>query len=300
MANEIQLQTTADVNVYALIRNASAQVWSFADSEFVTYADADLGDYDLALTEQGTSSGYYVASFPSTITTPGNYNVTAYKRAGASPAVSDEAVGQGVIVWDGAAEVDQGSSDLVTLAEAKSYCGITDDGDDAFVEFVIDAITAEVEKFCDRTFSVQTYTEYHDAFPGVLQLDRYPIVTLTSVTYGAQETSPTVVAADQFVVDSALGRIALKPDATVERSSWYCSPSWRSIKVIYSAGAAAPDDVRLAALKLAARAYDSRDRDMNLTNEKIGDWSASFDFRGLLAEDAEVYKTLFKHRRISL
>lgn len=118
MANEIQVVYTTGKNLYALVRNTSGQVWN--GNTFVTYNSANLGTYAIALTEQGTS-GYYSGDFPAGITTAGLYAVTAYKRAGGSPAEGDAVAAGGNIPWQGlnnaytderAAKLD--SLDLVT------------------------------------------------------------------------------------------------------------------------------------------------------------------------------------------
>lgn len=85
MANEIQFAFgIADrTNLYALVRNSAGQIWN--GSAFVTYATASFASYPIALTEQGTASGFYVGDFA----TAGEYMVEIRQRAGGSPAESD-------------------------------------------------------------------------------------------------------------------------------------------------------------------------------------------------------------------
>lgn len=100
MASEIQLQhTTAGANLYALVRNSVGQVYN--GTAFVTYATADLANYDIALTEQGTASRFYAGNFPAVAA--GVYGVSVYVRAGANPAEGDALAGIGDIEWDGSA-----------------------------------------------------------------------------------------------------------------------------------------------------------------------------------------------------
>ncbi len=75
---------------------ASDEVWGTGDR------DAD--DYDVSMTEAG-SSGHYVGDFDSVPNIEdGIYRVVIYLQAGANPADSDAAIASGQIEWDGSAE----------------------------------------------------------------------------------------------------------------------------------------------------------------------------------------------------
>lgn len=98
MADKIQCAfDTAAANLYAIVRNSGGQAWN--GSSFENYTTANLGNYDIALTEQGTASRYYTADFPTVAA--GIYAVTIYERAGGSPAEGDTAITGGSIDWDG-------------------------------------------------------------------------------------------------------------------------------------------------------------------------------------------------------
>lgn len=102
MAGKIQIQySTSGVTVYAVVRNSVGQVWSVAGSAFVTYATADLDDYDIPMTEQGVASRYYTADFPAGITPLGVYATAIFQQAGGSPAETDSVLTGGSIDWDG-------------------------------------------------------------------------------------------------------------------------------------------------------------------------------------------------------
>lgn len=169
MANEIQvLGITADLTVYVTIFNSSAQVWDVTNSQFTTYVDANIGDYDVVMTELGTSSGNYAASFPTTITTAGTYNIVARSQGGGSPSVSDTVVATGSIAWDGDQESDPvvGSNNWETIMTAmvRVLIGDPSDGDTEFSDARIkDAIvvgalisTRECELATTYTFDVNT------------------------------------------------------------------------------------------------------------------------------------------------
>lgn len=92
MANEIQISRPdlAGSTLYALRRNAAGAVWN--GSAFVAYATADLATYAIALTQQGTASGYFVGDAP-VPGVPGS--VVVMVRAGGSPAEGDLQAGTG-------------------------------------------------------------------------------------------------------------------------------------------------------------------------------------------------------------
>ncbi len=94
--------------LYALIRNDSGEIWETVSPAFEAYLTANLGSYEIALTEQGTASQFYTFVFPSAITA-GVYSVAVYIGAdtGTSPAAEgDIVVAEGEVEWDGARVVD--------------------------------------------------------------------------------------------------------------------------------------------------------------------------------------------------
>lgn len=91
MADQIQVAfAVTGETMYAILRDMSGQPWN--GSSFEAYQTANLGTYDLPLTEQGTASKHYVVAFPSGISA-GRYLVTAFVQAsgpGGDPAESDD------------------------------------------------------------------------------------------------------------------------------------------------------------------------------------------------------------------
>lgn len=100
MSQEIQYpHTAAAATLYAVVRNAAGSVWNGA--AFVSYATADIDDYAIAMTEQGTASQYYTATFPAAAR--GIYHVTIYLQGGGSPAEGDTRLDSFTLEWDGSA-----------------------------------------------------------------------------------------------------------------------------------------------------------------------------------------------------
>ena len=98
-ANEIEFVYPSGSTLYAVVRQPSTvKVWDAGTSVWDTWADGDVGDYDIPMTDN--RGDYYTATFPGSISS-GSYSVSVYVQAGASPAVSDEILGMGPMVWTG-------------------------------------------------------------------------------------------------------------------------------------------------------------------------------------------------------
>lgn len=120
MANELGLTYSATgQNLYARLFNASQQVWSTVAAAFVPFVVADVGNYDLPLTETPAGSYLYAGDFPSVITAAGNYEWRAFLREGGTPAITDPLVWEEEIEWAGAAATPVG------LAPAGAYTRTT-------------------------------------------------------------------------------------------------------------------------------------------------------------------------------
>ncbi len=100
MPETLKVQHTASgATLYALLRDSAGLVWN--GTTFVAYATANLATYALTMTEQGTASRFYVGDMPTVAS--GTYSVTAYVRAGATPAETDAPVAVGQVTWTGTA-----------------------------------------------------------------------------------------------------------------------------------------------------------------------------------------------------
>ena len=74
-----------------------SKVWN--GSAFETFVDANVADYDVALTELSTASQEYTVTFPSL--SAGLYIVGVYLQGGGTPAITDPVVDSRVCSWDG-------------------------------------------------------------------------------------------------------------------------------------------------------------------------------------------------------
>ena len=100
MASELQASYVAGKTVYFLVRSSVGTIWNGAALE--AYLTANYLTYDIAATEQGTASAYYIADFPAALTN-GRYNYVAKEQVGVDPAETDITIATGEIVWAGPA-----------------------------------------------------------------------------------------------------------------------------------------------------------------------------------------------------
>ena len=74
---------------------------------------------------------------------------------------------------------------LVSLADTKTYMGITSSTDDALLERLINAESTRIENYCDRNFREQTYREaYNGSGQRRLRLRNFPVSAVTRVAIG--------------------------------------------------------------------------------------------------------------------
>lgn len=102
MAAYIKTQYVSGVTMYAIIRNASNQVWN--GSTFESFNASNYASYDVALAEQG-NTGYYVVEFPSGIPASTSKYSFSLHVTESSPAHGDAGITNGEIGWDGTNEI---------------------------------------------------------------------------------------------------------------------------------------------------------------------------------------------------
>lgn len=105
---EIWCDTTTGLSLYAcrFANTGEVLLTDGSDQESWGAGGNDADDYDVAMTEIG-SSGHYVAHFDEAGNiAAGVYPVVVYLQAGANPADADTAIANGVVHWDGTAEIN--------------------------------------------------------------------------------------------------------------------------------------------------------------------------------------------------
>lgn len=106
MANEIWHNFTTGLTLYARIRRRTdSQVYDVdaGGDNFEAWSDGSVATYDLPLVDEDGS--FYAVDFPSGISA-GVYDVGIFQQSGGSPDVTDSVIAEGVMYWDGTAEIN--------------------------------------------------------------------------------------------------------------------------------------------------------------------------------------------------
>lgn len=133
MASEISHRHSATAEtLYFTIRNTSRQMWNTAGiPNFETLTVANWTSYDVAMTESPASSYFFVGDFPaiSGNMVAGFYWADIYKRAGASPAISDALQASYFGYWDGTTFKWWGTDSLALSGDTQSLADLKDFAD---------------------------------------------------------------------------------------------------------------------------------------------------------------------------
>ena len=188
---------------------------------------------------------------------------------------------------------------LISIAEYKVWAGISGTAQDALLTVLVDAVSMEVRRWCDRNLidgfeSVSRTERYDGNNEQTIQLKEWPVTSVTSVKlYQADGTSQTYdsttyrVDADSGVlsrIDPKKGRFPVTAFGTVNATfsvqPWF-DEGWQNIEVVYTAGYARtptdllPADLKMACYRLTDLAYSARGRNFGLASESLGQYSYS-------------------------
>jgi len=130
----------------------------------------------------------------------------------------------------------------VTLADAKTWCRIDTDDDDALVTALIAAARLEVESFTSRALVTQSWRLSLECPPGpVVVLPVVPVNEITSATADGEDITVTLQGDAVLLPDACSGDLVIDYTAG------------------YGAAAEVPQDLKQAVLALVAYWYDNRD-----------------------------------------
>jgi len=117
MANELTFHSAANSGdtLYAQVENMVGQVWN--GSAFEAPVHGNWATYDIAMSEQATSTGIFRAAMPAAAA--GAYSFVVRLQAGGSPAVGDVVLGSSAVFsWSGSVvtELDTAIAELGVAA----------------------------------------------------------------------------------------------------------------------------------------------------------------------------------------
>ena len=186
---------------------------------------------------------------------------------------------------------------LTTLADLKTYLGITDTSEDDLLNLLIADADAAILGYLDRAIEQASLTEYYsgDGTTNLL-LQQRPVTTITSVHVdaagyagqgsGAFDSTTEWTAGTDFYAQSVVENesntgniIAIKGPGTFtadhQPMTWGEWPRGTgNIKVVYTAGySTVPSDLAAACRILVAWMRSSRENGMPVKSEKLGSYS---------------------------
>jgi hypothetical protein len=177
----------ASATLYVTISKLSDYtIWN--GSAFVTWAAGDIASYDVALADQGNDT--YKVAFPSTIAA-GNYLVSYYEMAGATPAITDLHLMSEKVHWDGTALADVSTVTLsayalTTLVGVKRHMNISATTYDTKLTELINFVSAQIETITGRKFKARDYRLWFNGMDQKrLVLRNPPVQTINRLSYGA-------------------------------------------------------------------------------------------------------------------
>lgn len=293
-------------SVYFVLYNSAAEIANQATETFGTPTDASWASYDVAMTQLGTNTNTYRGDIPSWITTGGTYFWVAYEQLGVSPVVTDDILASGLINWTGSAvaggAIPAEEGNLFTLAEYKTYKGITstDATRDATLSYLISAVSAGIKGYLDHAVVAATRDELYLSNGAFwINVNNYPIVSITSVVFDYGSDSPETISGGEFVfnVGGNNGTIMFNPN------SEYTRRFTGHIRVQYSAGYTyelRPEDLKLAGMLWVDLLKSRSDNGLGLASESLGDYSYSLRDTGDNIMPMEIKTLLTPYKRPGL
>lgn len=165
----------------------------------------------------------------------------------------------------GLVRITDATVEPVTLAEAKVALEHFDTEHDSYLTMLIKAARRTAEGYCGRSFITQTWRLTLDEFPCVMQLERGPVQSVTSIVYtdmaGASQTV-TAPALPAYAIDltGQLARIAPGFGYTWPQTL----PQIGAVAVTYQCGygataASVPEEIKHWILVRVATAFENRE-----------------------------------------
>jgi len=176
------------------------------------------------------------------------------------------------------------ASNLTTKTLVKAYLDINVTSFDDVIDTIVDGVNQAVENYLDLIFAQTTYTdEEYDQLEGsrILTLKHSPVISFTRLQYknspsDYDSTDWTSFATSEYKVDT---------NGVITKNSNFAKGKKR-YRATYVAGyASIPDDIKLAATKIAASMYENR-KGSGVTSETLGEYSRTF------ATDRATWKNL--------
>lgn len=130
------------------------------------------------------------------------------------------------------------TADSITYTEAKRWLRLPDDVDQTDAELIIKRATTWAEGMSGLAIITQTWTQYWNFFPAVIELDKPPVQSITHLKYeDVDGTTQELTEGTDFQADLISTPALIKPEPTL---SWPIVESGRfnAVQVKFVAGMA--------------------------------------------------------------
>lgn len=141
---------------------------------------------------------------------------------------------------------------MITLTELKQYLNITDSSKDTFLQSCIDSSVCEIEDFCNRKLSPDTYVEYLDGNNKTeIYLRNKPINSISSIEcFDEYDTFVDLFTGSDTASNSV--QIITQHNLIKLLKGYFFYKGCKNIKITYTAGySTTPDDIKSVLLELA-------------------------------------------------
>jgi hypothetical protein len=194
-------------------------------------------------------------------------------------------------------------ANLITTSEYKTWANIGTTAYDTIIGTIVSGVSTEIRRWCGRDtsngFESMSRTERYDGNnEQTINLMEWPVSSVTSVKVYASDGTYETLDSTTYRVDSSGGILScVDPikarypvtafgtvQATFSVQPWF-PDGFDNIEVVYTGGyATIPDDLKIAAFRLADMHYAARGRNMGVVSESLGQYSYSNFGNGELTE----------------
>jgi hypothetical protein len=190
---------------------------------------------------------------------------------------------------------------LLTLSEAKRRVGITDDNNDLLILDLINDVSAMIESYCGRHFSVADYVEYQDgAGDDYFFTNEWPINSITSIYNDLEREfgDTTLVDSTYYTFYADEGRVKLVYDFLYGNLIELFEPGVRNIKITYNAGyTVIPYDLKMIAAEILTKKYkNTMDKRVGMISIGSAGETTVFHLNDMLPEHIKILDGKYRNR----
>jgi hypothetical protein len=185
-------------------------------------------------------------------------------------------------------------ANLISTSEYKTWAGITTSAYDTIIGVIVSGVSTEIRRWCGRNltngFESAERTERYDGNnEQTINLMEWPVSSVASVKVYASDGTYETLDTTSYRCDETGGVLSrVDPNkarypvtafgtvqATFSVQPWF-PEGFDNIEVTYTGGySTIPDDLKIAAFRLADMHFTSRARNMGIASESLGQYSYS-------------------------